>query len=409
MKRNSRPATILVASFALAIGISSCTELPGIADIGAVGLPMADSSGQYILTFAKGSSELQQLLTTLAAQHGLSFDRVFSGALNAATAEIPAPLLVLLRAHPDIAAIEPDYRISIASNSSYQSLPWGIDVIEADATSTRAGDGSGSVDGVRVFVVDSGIRPHPDLNLGGGRAFVRGLPASAWYDENGHGTHVAGTIGARDNSSYVVGAAPGVPLYALRVLDRYGSGSVSNIVAALDWLTILVRDSKTNGTWAPTVVNLSLGGPSSYALDAAVRALVSEGAVVVVAAGNNAVDAAWTSPARVSQAITVGAFDNYGRRASFSNYGSVVDLHAPGVGILSTGIASNTTRMSGTSMAAPHVAGAAALYLSNPANRMRTPAQVSERLVNDARAIVTGVPAGTTNRALYLGGYLASY
>lgn len=254
---------------------------------------------------------------------------------------------------PRVASVERDGRVRVTA----QTLPWGVDRVDADVSSTRAGDGSGRV-GVDVYVIDTGAGAHRDLDVVE-RVDFTGSGNQA--DCHGHGTHVSGTIAARDDTNDVVGVAPGARVHALKVLGCDGSGWTSDVLAAVDW-------TSANAT-RPAVANLSLGGPASASLDEAVRRLAAGGVPVVVAAGNSSRDACLSSPARVgggvdNGVVTVGATDNRSRAASFSNYGRCVDLWAPGVSILSTRLGGGTTTMSGTSMASPHVAGAAALRLA---------------------------------------------
>jgi subtilisin family serine protease len=206
-------------------------------------------------------------------------------------------------------------------------------------------------------------------------------------DCNGHGTHVAGTIGGN-----AYGVAKGVRLVGVRVLDCAGYGSYSGIIAAIDWVTANAQ--------RPAVVNLSLGGSPSEAVDEAVRRSIASGITYAVAAGNSGADACGASPARTPEAITVGATDQFDQRASFSNFGRCLDIYAPGVGVTSASAGNDTgaATMSGTSMATPHVAGAAALVLASHPGY--TPAQVRGAIVD---GVVVTAEAGTPIRLLYTG------
>jgi subtilisin family serine protease len=240
--------------------------------------------------------------------------------------------------------------------------------------------------------VDSGVRAsHAEF---GGRVAVGWSAVSdgrGTGDCNGHGTHVAGTV-----AGATYGAAKAATIIPVRVFGCTGSGYTSDVVAGLDWI---VAD---HATGSPAVANLSLGGSASSAVDAALQAVINDGVTAVVAAGNSAVDACTASPARVPAALTVAASDSADRQASFSNHGSCVDLYAPGVSVKSATYTSTTATatMSGTSMAAPHAAGAAAVLLSQqPA---LTPAQVTSLLNGSATAgAISATTAGTPNRLLF--------
>ncbi|XWV26545.1 peptidase inhibitor I9 [Tupanvirus soda lake] len=238
--------------------------------------------------------------------------------------------------------------------------------ISANHSSQRSGDGTGSLDfayRINVFVVDTGIAPHPDLNIIGGRNFTSSN-TSAWQDGHGHGTHVAGIIGAKDNGIGIVGVAPGVRLWAIKVLGNDGSGSTSSIISALNWIL------STRGTlWdGHGIVNMSLGGPAFAPLDSAIQTFVNNGIVPCVAAGNESRNAINVSPARVPAAFTVGATGpnpSYNTLAPYSNYGSIVDILAPGTNIYSTFLNGSYAVMSGTSMATPIIAGTIALEITS--------------------------------------------
>ncbi len=321
----------------------------------------------------------------------------FAATMDAKTAE-------LLKRDPRIESIEPD-RMAYAYA---QTLPTGINRIDADQSSTLAGNGSGTVTGVDVYIIDTGIQTnHPDLNVKGGANFSTG---NSFNDGNGHGTHVAGTVAAKDNTSYVVAVAPGADLYAVRVLNNSGSGSYSQILAGVNWVT-----NRRIQTGRASVANMSLGGytgSTSYnSLDNGIVNSINAGVTYCIAAGNSSGNAQYYSPAHVTQAITVGAYSASSNTwASFSNYGSIVDVLGPGVSVLSTYRNSSTATLSGTSMSTPHVAGAAAMYLSS--NSAATPAQVGTALLNAATSpspgpnpTITGVPGGTTNVSVYSGNF----
>lgn len=327
--------------------------------------------------------------------------RTFGYAVQGFAAQLSDSAAAALRADPDVALIEPDRVVHASAGGVESSAPWGLDRIDQaslplDGQYHYAGDGSGT----SVYIVDTGINmTHAEF---GGRA-VTGMDfvtsGGTATDCHGHGTHVAGTVGG---ATY--GVAKGVRLVAVRVLDCSGNGSGSNVIAALDW----VAQQKQANPGTPAVINMSLGGDAAAVLDAAVERTVAAGVTVVVAAGNSSTDACTASPARAPNAITVGATDASDTYAGFSNYGACVDLAAPGVGIISAYIGSTTAAatMSGTSMATPHVAGAAALYLA--ANPTATPAQVTAALTTHAvGGPLQGLRANTPARLLdvaFLGG-----
>ncbi len=352
----------------------------------------AGPPASYIVVLQEGSDPSQ-----VGEEHGRRFNaevsHVYRSALRGYAARIPAARLAEVRADRRVAYVEAD---GIA-RASAQTLPWGINRIDADVSSTRAGNGSGSVAGVNAYVIDSGISAHPDLNVvahgnwtGDGRN----------YDCNGHGTHVAGTLGARDDASHVVGAAPGVALTALKVLGCDGSGSMSSIIAAVDWVTTYGKK--------PAVVNMSLGGSALKSLDDAVRRSASAGFLYMIAAGNSGANACYSSPARAGAGtnngiVTVAATDWYNREPSWSNYGSCVDIWAPGASILSTSNSGGTSYMSGTSMASPHVAGAGGLYLSR--NMTASPATAEGALKANVLSPATKSKDGRAIKIVYQGRY----
>jgi subtilisin family serine protease len=326
-----------------------------------------------------------------ATDQGARLSFLYRNALLGFAVEVPQRVVDYLRRNPAVVAVDPDDPVTVSATQS--SPPWGLDRIDQRAlplSGSYTYPSSGA--GVAAYVIDTGILDgHTDF---GGRvrsgytAINDGLGTT---DCNGHGTHVAGTVAG---STY--GVAKAATPVAVRVLDCTGAGNTSGLIAGLDW----VAADHAAGT--PAVANLSLGGPSNSSLDAAVQSLVNDGVTVAVAAGNDNVDACTRSPARAAAALTVAASDRADARASFSDFGTCVDLFAPGVGIVSdwyTGSTATNT-LSGTSMAAPHVAGAAALLLSQ--QRSLTPAEVSNRLVGSATTGVITDAAGSPNRLLYV-------
>jgi subtilisin family serine protease len=306
--------------------------------------------------------------------------------------EIPEQAVAALRRSPAVAAVDLDTPVRITETQS--SPAWGLDRIDQRAlplsgSYTYPSNGAG----VTAYVIDTGIRAdHVDF---GGRVragYTAINDGGGTVDCNGHGTHVAGTLAG---STY--GVAKAAAPVAVRVLDCTGSGSTSGVIAGLDWA------AADHAAGTPAVANLSLGGATNSSLDAAVTALVNDGVTVSVAAGNDNVDACTQSPARTASALTVAASERSDARASYSNFGTCVDVFAPGSGIVSdwyTGSTASNT-LSGTSMATPHVAGAAAVLLSQQPGL--TPAQVASRLVGSATTgVITNSGTGTPNRLLYV-------
>jgi subtilisin family serine protease len=277
------------------------------------------------------------------------------------------------------------------ASATQTGATWGLDRVDQRAlplSGTFSYTGSGN--GVTAYIIDTGIlTSHTQF---GGRAssgFDAVTAGGSAIDCNGHGTHVAGTVGG---STY--GVAKNVKLVAVRVLDCNGSGTTSGVIAGIDWVTANAK--------LPAVANMSLGGGASSALDAAVQRAITKGVTFAIAAGNSNLNACNYSPARVTAAITVGATTTTDSRASYSNYGSCVDLFAPGSGITSAWYTSTTATntISGTSMATPHVAGVAALYLG--ANPAASPATVASAIrANATSGVVANRGTNSPNLLLF--------
>jgi len=325
--------------------------------------------------------------------------QVYDQVLDGFAAVIPEDQVDDVRNDPRVQEVVPDQEV----HAFGQTLPTGVDRIDDDQNPKAKIDGSDERVDADVAVLDTGIAKVPDLNVVDGKSCINGT--TGFGDDNGHGTHVAGTIGALDNDTGVVGVAPGARLWAIKVLDGQGNGSWSSVICGLDW----VYDNR--GTI--DVVNMSLGGDGADGpcaetpLHGAICRVVDVGVSVVVAAGNDSRDAGTVVPAAYDEVITVSALvDTDGKaggaggstsvgaddtRASFSNFGPDVDIAAPGVRILSTAPGGGTQQMSGTSMASPHVAGAVALYLAD--NHGTSPARVKDALIG-AREVVAGITEG---------------
>jgi aqualysin 1 len=347
---------------------------------------------RYIVVLKQGADP-----ANVAKAHGSPKARTFRTALKGYAAKLSAGQLAELRRDPRVDYVEPDRLMKAQATQS--GATWGLDRIDQrllPLNSTFSYTRTGA--GVTAYIIDTGLRPsHADF---GGRAvsdqdFVDPAnPNGPYYnygkDCNGHGTHVAGTVGG---STY--GVAKTVSLVGVRVLDCDGYGLISEIVAGVDWVT--------RNAAKPAVANMSLGGGGSTALDTAVRNSIASGITYAVAAGNEHRDACHFSPARVSTAITVAASDRTDRRPQFSNYGSCVDWFSPGVGISSDWYTSNTATavLNGTSMASPHTAGAAAQYLE--ANPVATPATVRSALYTQATKARISNSRTTNNHLVYTG------
>ena len=337
----------------------------------------APAAARYIVVL-KNAVDSRAVANLHSAEYGARVDNVWSVALHGYSAVIPNDRVAAVRADQNVSYVVPDG----VATATAQVLPWGVDKIDADLSSTLAGNGSGAITNVDAYVIDTGIdTSHPDLNVVEFRSFIGGPKT----DCNGHGSHVAGTIGAKDDANGVVGVAPGIRLHAIKVLNCSGSGSWSSVINGINYVA--------STTTRPAVANMSLGGSQNSAVDDAVKGAVSHGVFFAVAAGNDGGNACLHSPAAAGTAggvATTAATDSTDHEASWSNYGSCVDLWAPGVSIYSTYKNGGYATLSGTSMATPHVAGGAALYLST--HTSASPSSVETALKNAA------VSTGTTSK-----------
>ena len=341
----------------------------------------------YIVVF-KDNIDVDIEARNINNQHGGTILHRYKHAIKGiAIANLPAQAIEALKNNPKVDYIEQDQEVFAIATSS-----WGLDRIDQrslplDKTYTY----SSTASNVDAYIIDTGINEaHTEF----GTRVRQGTDVidGTFVDGNGHGTHVSGTVGG---STY--GVAKSVNLVEVRVLNSSGSGTISGVIAGVDWVTA------DHLVGVPAVANMSLGGGASSALDAAVRNSIADGVVYCVAAGNSKVDAKNSSPARVSEAITVAASDINDRFASYSNYGSLIDLIAPGTNITSAWIGSTTASntISGTSMATPHVTGAAALYLSG--NTSASPSAVQSALkANATQGKISYVPRGTVNALLFV-------
>jgi aqualysin 1 len=329
----------------------------------------------------------EQVAEQMVITYGGKIKRVYKHALNGFAVEMPKDVAVALSNDPRVLYVEED---GVMEASAVQTgAPWGLDRIDQrdrPLSGTYTYNWTGS--GVRAYVIDTGIRT-AHAQFGGRAAVSFDAFGGNGQDCNGHGTHVAGTIGG---ATY--GVAKSVLLRAVRVLNCSGSGSTSGVIAGVDW----VRQNHT----APAVANMSLGGPASSSLDTAINNLHNAGVTIVVAAGNENQNACNVSPARAVNAVTTGSTTSGDVRSSFSNWGTCVDIFAPGSSILSAWYTSNTATatISGTSMASPHVAGVAALY--KQANPSASPTTIRNAIVNGSTTSrISSVGTGSPNRLLY--------
>jgi subtilisin family serine protease len=389
---------MLVAGLAVAALVLSCSDEPLTPNLNdttkaplinnVVGAQYLD--GAYIVVFKDNVSDVQMSIDDVGNTHGFVAKHRYTAALKGFSGNLTDEQVEVLQNDPRVAYIEQDQVVHIATTQT--GATWGIDRIDQlDLPLSTTYEYNYTGAGVDVYVIDTGIRfTHNDF---GGRAIsgVDEIDGGTADDANGHGTHVSGTIGG---ATY--GVAKGVTLYAVRVLDASGSGTTSGVIAGIDWVTANHSSSR------PSVANMSLGGSASTSLDTAVQNSIASGVTYCVASGNYSANASNYSPARVATALTVAATTSSDAWASYSNYGSVVDILAPGSSVKSDYYTSNTATatMSGTSMASPHATGVCALYLE--ANPSATPAQVCAAVVAASTAsTITSVPSGTVNKFLY--------
>lgn len=388
MERARRSGRLFAFTLGLALGAASLATGPASAN--------TTARSTYIVTFVDGTDARAEAARMRAQNFSVSFvyEHVFPGM----AVELPAGAAEALARNPRVARIEPDGIATISADVTQTGATWGLDRIDQQLLplDSKFTYPTSPGSGVRAYILDTGIlSTHQEFTgrIGPGQSYIS--DGRGTEDCNGHGTHVAGTVGGTR-----WGVAKAATLVAVRVLNCSGSGSWSGIIAGLDWVRGDVGSPKR---W-PAVVNMSLGGGASSSIDTAVTNVVNAGITVVVAAGNSNRNACNFSPARAPAAVTVGATTSSDYRASYSNYGSCLDIFAPGSSITSawyTGTNATNT-ISGTSMASPHVAGVVAVLLGQTPTM--TTAEVAQTLATTAtlnRVLSAG--KNSPNLLLYIG------
>jgi subtilisin family serine protease len=391
-----------LASLTIAFGLVACSEVPldpTVSARGALNVPDRVSAsvagvpvpGTYIVRFRDSETDVDGRGKRLERNMGGVVERTYRSAIKGVSVRLADDAALALKSDPAVMSVEQDQTVSLSTTQANPT--WGLDRIDQRNLPVSHGYSySGDGTGVTVYIIDTGINfTHSEYFGRASTGIDEVTPGGTAADCNGHGSHVSGTVGG---TTY--GVAKNVKLVAVRVLDCSGNGTNSGVIAGIDWVTAHAT--------LPAAANMSLGGGFSASLNAAVQSSINAGVVYGIAAGNATTTACSQSPSSAPNAIVVGATDASDTFAYFSNYGSCVHINAPGVNITSAWIGSNTATntISGTSMASPHVVGAAALYLQ--VNPSATPAAVKAALTGNATPnVITGVPGGTPNLLLYTG------
>jgi subtilisin family serine protease len=412
-------APAAAAAFSLTLGTAALTA-PATASATPAATSATSATSGYIVVL-DDSAVARTVARAHADRFGFDVGHVYSSALQGYSTTMAPRTAALVEALPGVAWVQQDRPVAISA----QSTPTGINRADADLSPTAAIDGVDQRVNVDVAVIDTGVDlDHPDLNVH--RAGARNCSTFALSadDDHGHGSHVAGTVGALDNTAGVVGVAPGARIWPVKVLSAAGTGLNSDVVCGIDYVAAHADEIE--------VANMSLGGggeddgscgrSSGDAMHAAICEAVGNGVSFVVAAGNDSADAAESTPAAYDEVVTVSALADFNGApgggaastcradeddtfASFSNYGADVDIIAPGVCIRSTSMAGGYATLSGTSMAAPHVAGGAALYAATHPGA--TPSQVKSALLGSGTTNWNAAddPDGTKEPLLNVAGY----
>ncbi|HET6763008.1 MAG TPA: S8 family peptidase [Longimicrobiaceae bacterium] len=368
---------------AVGLSLSAAMTIPAYANASYVPITKTGGekvAGQYIVTLDRDAT-----VKATVASVGVKPLHTYDTVLNGFAAKLSSAQLQGLQRNPNVVRIEEDGVARIDTTQS--NATWGIDRIDQRALPlSTTYNYNATAPTVHAYIIDTGIYAS-HANFGGRANNVYDALGGSGTDCNGHGTHVAGTIGA---TTY--GVAKAVRLHGVRVLNCSGSGTWSQVISGMNWVA--------NNQIRPAVANMSLGGGANSSVDSAATGMVNAGVFTAVAAGNSNANACNYSPARASGVLTVAASDRTDTKASFSNYGSCVEVYAPGVSITSTWLNGGTNTISGTSMASPHAAGVAALYKATYGDAASS--TIVSWIINNATAnVVSGNPSGTPNRLLY--------